>query len=130
LIYLTRQDTNARRILNEDDLIYSLQKEGYLAVTCSNHTIEEQISIANSAGIIVSAHGAGMTNIGFSSRFSKVMEINPDRWGVSCFYSLTRMRHQRHYVFVEKNIEGLDKGHQMTMRVDIDSLLLSLDNFS
>lgn len=128
-IYLSRQDTNARRILNEGELIKALEREGVRSVSCSSMSVHEQIRVAQEARLVVSAHGAAMANLAFTSALTPVFEILPRQWGVSCFYSGSQLRQQPHYIYIEHQVHDLDAGHGMTMTVDIDEALRCLDQF-
>jgi hypothetical protein len=128
-VYLSRQDTQARRILNEGDLIAALAREGVNSVSCSSLSVGEQIRMAQTARLVVSAHGAAMGNLGFTSAMTPVFEILPRQWGVSCFYSGSQLRHQPHYVCIEHQVFDPEAGHGMTMRVDVDETMRCLERF-
>jgi hypothetical protein len=128
-LYLTRQDSQARRIVNEDEWMNALESVGFACITCSQHSVADQIRLARGAQIIVSAHGAAMTNIGFAGSLCRVFELMPYRWGVSCFYSLTQMRRQAHFLYVEDGVSDPDAGHRMTMRVDVPKVMACLEAF-
>jgi hypothetical protein len=129
-LYLSRLDTRGRQIVNEAELVARLEREGFEIMTCSEHDVAAQVRKARAAGLIVSAHGAAMTNVGFTNHLARVLEILPASWGVSCFHSLARMRNQDHFLFVERDVQEPEKNHGMRVRVDIDSLLRHIDAFA
>lgn len=126
VLYLTRRDTDARTALNEDELIEALVKKGVHPVTCSDYSVDQQVSLAAGASGIIGMHGAALTNVGFSNRLAPVLEIMPRKWGVSCFYSLTSMRRQPHFLHVESNVDDPALGHKMKIRLDVPAIVGSV----
>lgn len=76
-IYLTREHTNQRRILNEQLLYERLKAHSFQIVDPGKLQFQDQVRMFSSAQVIVSAHGAALTNIVFS-RSAKVFEFYPD----------------------------------------------------
>jgi hypothetical protein len=91
LIYISRSRSR-RSFTNELELEDFLRKFGAIIVHAENLSISDQIELFESAGCIIAPHGAGVTNIIFSNRRARLLEIfernfvNPD------FY--LRTRHQ------------------------------------
>jgi capsular polysaccharide biosynthesis protein len=50
--------------------------------------VSEQIKMLDGAGIILSAHGANLTNIGFMEEGANVIEMLPQSWA---FYSIMQI---------------------------------------
>jgi hypothetical protein len=57
-IYITRKNERARRISNEDELIYYLSKLGFEMIDPGQLDFFEQVNYFKNAEYIVSAHGA------------------------------------------------------------------------
>tara|TARA_Y100001970_G_C14231403_1_gene858868 strand:- start:1314 stop:2354 length:1041 start_codon:yes stop_codon:yes gene_type:complete len=76
-IYVTRQNTNYRNLINESDLIIQLKKLDFKVVDLNHYDIFEQIRIFSNAKIIVSPTGSALTNIVFCNPNTKIMEISP-----------------------------------------------------
>jgi hypothetical protein len=128
-VYLSRLDTQARRILNEAELIKALEREGVSSISCSKLRVRDQIRMAQETSLLVSPHGAALTNHAFAGALTPVFEIIPRRWGVSSFYSGTQMLHQPHYIFIENQVHDPETGHGMRLQVDIEGVLRSLEGF-
>lgn len=75
-IYISRNDSNYRKILNEEELIEKLKKYDFKVLTLNNKTLLEQFTLFNNAKIIISPHGAALTNILFCNNNVKIFEIN------------------------------------------------------
>lgn len=74
-IYITRSDTTTRQIENESEIVEALVKNGFKNICLSDFTIFEQAQIFNNAKIIISPHGAGLTNLIFCKAKTKILEI-------------------------------------------------------
>ena len=76
-IYISRQDSSHRKIINEKELIIFLKKMGFKIILLSKMDIFSQMNLFNKAKIIVGYHGAGLANLVFSSSHAKVIELYP-----------------------------------------------------
>ena len=63
-----------RRIVNNQILLKLLEKEGFKGYFLEDMSIEEQVELFYDADFVVATHGAGLSNIIFSSRI-KVLEL-------------------------------------------------------
>ena len=77
-IYVSRQNSNYRNILNEDDLIKLLKSKGFRIIDPNHFDIDEQIELFSSAKIVISASGSGLSNIIFCKPGTKILEIRPN----------------------------------------------------
>lgn len=109
-IYINRHDALYRKVLNEPEIIDTLQHMGYESISLSDRTINEQIEIFASATHIVSPHGAGLTNILFCNSSVKILELSNSNW---CYRRLSLML-------------GIDYGH-IGMEISSDSGLAHND---
>lgn len=81
LYYLQRKTTMfsasflPSRIVDEELLIAFLKRKGFEVIFFDGKTVKEQMQIMSNAKVIVSAHGAGLTNMIFSENLS-VFEIH------------------------------------------------------
>lgn len=76
-IYVSRSYAKKRRILNEEALIESLKLFNFKIIHLEKLSFNQQISLFNNAQIIISAHGAGLTNLYFAKKGSHIIEILP-----------------------------------------------------
>lgn len=88
-IYISRDDANYRKVTNETQVTDLLNKYNFKKIILSQYSVAEQIRIFASAQIIISPHGANMTNLLFCKPGTKVIEIfspgyvNPIYWVIS-----------------------------------------------
>ncbi|NJL07363.1 MAG: glycosyltransferase family 61 protein [Methylacidiphilales bacterium] len=74
-IVISRRDTGKRRILNEAELHEALAERGFFVFTGSSLGFHDQVSISNTAKIIVSPHGAGGANCLFCQSGATYIEL-------------------------------------------------------
>lgn len=78
LLYVSRNDSGMRRILNEEQLLPGLRDLGFNIVMPAELSLLEQLLLFRNARVIVSAHGAGLTNLLFSQPGTSLVEIFPE----------------------------------------------------
>jgi capsular polysaccharide biosynthesis protein len=88
-IYLNRKNVMYRKILNEDQLEALLYKYGIESVTLDLMSVSKQVELLSSCEMVVSPHGASLTNLVFCNEGAKVLELfhadnmNLMYWGLS-----------------------------------------------
>ncbi|BAK82616.1 glycosyltransferase family 61 protein [Komagataeibacter medellinensis] len=75
LVYISRQDTKARRILNEDALIDRLRSLGFEILVATGTSLADQIRIFREARLVVAGHGAGVSNMLFAREGTALLEL-------------------------------------------------------
>lgn len=76
-IYITRKNANHRKLINENEIWACLEKLGFKEIIAEDLSLKEQAKLFYSAEVVVSIHGAGLTNIIHCSPKTKVVEILP-----------------------------------------------------
>lgn len=74
-IFISRKISRGRKILNEGDVVDLLESRGYKTVFMENMSFFDQVKLMEGADIVVSQHGAGLTNIIFLPQGAKVLEL-------------------------------------------------------
>ena len=77
-LYITRQNSSYRKILNESDIIELFKKNNFQIINPTNYEIQEQINLFSKADIVVSPTGSNLANIIFCRKGTKIYEITPD----------------------------------------------------
>jgi hypothetical protein len=83
-IYLKR--SGRRRMANEDEVIALMASRGIVAVDPEAMTVAEQIRLFRGARLIVSSHGAGLTNMIFSDHARVIELFGP--WKSLCYSAI------------------------------------------
>jgi hypothetical protein len=91
-IYISRQGTGTRRLLNAQDVIDRFRLEAYQLETLD---IQTQIELFYDAELVVAPHGAGLANLIFCPRGTSVLELYPTPPPVraSYYYLSTSLHH-------------------------------------
>ncbi len=103
-IYISRGKSGSRRVINEPELVELLKTFGFLTVYLEDLTFKEQVSLMQESEIIVSSHGAGLTNMLFSKEATIIellgnLEGKPPYY-YSLYYLLTQSLGLR-YAYLE-----------------------------
>jgi hypothetical protein len=89
-VFLNRSTRTGRTISNFDQIKPILEKYEFEIVENEQLTTIEQIELFNSVKVLVSIHGAGNTNIIFTNKDLKFLEINPQNRISTHYYWLAK----------------------------------------
>ncbi len=107
LLYVSRNESSMRRILNENDLLPGLRDMGFHIISPGKLSLAEQIEAFRNARIVLSPHGAGLTNIIFCRPNTTLIEIFPEG-GVhgSAFLRIASQLNFSYYYVVGQKVEN------------------------
>jgi capsular polysaccharide biosynthesis protein len=74
-IYISRSLARYRRIVNESELIPILENLGFEIVHAEKLSFASQVKLFNEAKVILSSHGAGLTNMLFAPSSALILEL-------------------------------------------------------
>lgn len=122
LIYISRnkstgiigsasENIKRRHILNEDQLLEILEPFGFKKIYLEDYSVSKKIEIFNTAKIIVSPHGAGLTFSLFANKNTHIIEIvAPQReWHAQYLQITTALDipfHRFSYVEIDNNVNN------------------------
>jgi hypothetical protein len=88
-VYISRTKADRRKIANEADLLPVLSKFRFEIVYCEDLSLQKQRILFSQTKILVSNHGAGLTNMVFLPKGSSVLELRyKDDKHNNCYFSL------------------------------------------
>ena len=88
-IYISRLRTSRRRVINEEAISALLGEYGFLTLYFEDYSFEEQVRLAANAGMLISIHGAGLTNMLFMKAQTSILEFRPKDDDTNlCYYAL------------------------------------------
>jgi capsular polysaccharide biosynthesis protein len=90
LIYISRRDSPARRVENEDEVIACLEPLGFEVATLSGMSVAAQAALFASARVIVGPHGAGFANLLFCQPGAIVLELFSPHYVNFCYWTLSQ----------------------------------------
>ena len=78
-IFIDRSDSlqNHSKLINNTEVIKYLKSKRYKCLRLTELNLKDQISIFKNCNIIIAPHGAGLSNIAFCKKKTKVIEIIP-----------------------------------------------------
>lgn len=98
-IYISRKKSR-RSIFNEPELIKILLKYNFKIYFMEDLKIVDQISLCNSAKIVIGMHGAGLTNCIWMKKNTTLIEIRPrDELYLNCYFTLSNILRLKYYYF-------------------------------
>lgn len=89
-LYVMRGTGSERPVLNEPELIAMLQSRGFRTIDPAKMTFLEQVAAFRDAKRVVSAHGAALANLVFSTDTSVLELFSADYARVDCYFTLCR----------------------------------------
>jgi hypothetical protein len=126
-LFISRRDSPSRPLENEAALAEALQSRGFASVILSGKSVAEQALLLSHAEIVVAAHGAGLTNLGFCPPDTRVLELTPGHYINPCFVAITALSGIEHHVYVGSPHGNTPLRHRRHWSVDIDGVLRHLN---
>lgn len=123
-IYITRKNATKRKIENEDKLIPILKKYNFEIIDADNLTIKEQISLFNSCKVLISIHGAALTNCLFMNEKTNLVELYKSNTFINHCYE--RMAKELNINFTRLLCDG---GSNASTHVDVTDLIVNTEEF-
>lgn len=90
-IYISRKNKKERFIVNELELVRNLSELGFKKIYFEDFSVKEQIRIMCGVKQIVAIHGAGLVNINFCNKRTKILEVFPFNYQCAFFYMQANM---------------------------------------
>jgi|APSaa5957512535_1039671.scaffolds.fasta_scaffold01033_4 hypothetical protein len=79
-IYITRDDADCRRVVNEDDVMRVCAAHGVTKITLSDYSFTDKVKLFHNADWIIGPHGAGLVNTMFCRPGTKILEFMTSHW--------------------------------------------------
>ncbi len=96
-IYISRENARYRRVINEDEVMEVLQKFGFEIVAPESLSFRQQVALFNGAKIIISPHGAGLTNIVFCEPKTTIVEIFAPGYMMQYYWIIANIANLNYY---------------------------------
>ncbi|MDC3178402.1 glycosyltransferase family 61 protein, partial [Pelagibacteraceae bacterium] len=131
-IYVTREDSNYRKILNEGDVVTILRERGYKVINPQLYEIDEQIEIFSNAEKIIAPHGSNLANIIFCKPGTEIIEITPsfrdnEKILEDRYFNLSVINNLKHNKIVSDTVDV--ENHSTLARKYIHNNVLSKSNY-
>ena len=118
-IYISRAKATRRKIINEEQVLEVLKQYDFEIFYFEDHPVNEQIDIASNAKILVSLHGAALTNILFMRKPASVLEFRKnDDDKNNCYFSLASIAGIDYFYQRCNSIHYSDNANTFDIQVD------------
>ncbi len=87
-IYISRLGANARRLLNEEEVIARVEAAGFRVLQFERMSIEQQMAAMAGAEVVLAPHGAGLANLVFCQSGTRVVEMLSEDYPNASFRQL------------------------------------------
>lgn len=101
-LYISRSNAKSRKVLHEDKLINILIPLGFEIVNSESLLFVDQIQLFSQAEVVISAHGAGLTNIVFCNPGTKVLELFSPQYLGLCYFLVSDSCNLDYYYLMGK----------------------------
>lgn len=127
--YISRSKTKRRKMNNELGVECFLIEKGFEVLYLEEYSFEEQIKLMKAASIIVSPHGAGLTNIIYCQPQTHIVELLCERYLNRSFYLMSNIGDLLYTPLISTNYEITGEHlHKHTWDVDIQQLEILLEH--
>ena len=111
-IYIDRSDSkhNHCKIINDLEIQKYLKNKGFKIIRLSNYSLKKQISIFKYCNYVIGPHGAGMTNLIFCQKRTKVLEIKNIGHPNKVFQKISKFNKLKHKFIMLKKLKNEKKG--------------------
>lgn len=105
-LYISRAGSTSRRIRNEPQLAAVLQAYGFQIIQLEKLSVSDQARLFASADVIVSPHGASLTNLVFCSPGTKVIELFSPIAVLSLYWHISCSMRLDYYYLIGTAVHG------------------------
>ncbi len=129
-IYISRSNSDRRKLTNESKLIKILKKKKFKILKMEKINFDDQINYCLRASIIISLHGAGLTNLIWMKKKTKLIEIRgSEDKNLNPYFVMSKHLGIKYYYFLaKKNFLSYFFSHQ-NYELDIKSFLKEFKSF-
>jgi len=124
-IYISREKSQSRRVLNEGVLLSFLEKNWFKKYILEELDANQQIDLFNNAEYIIWPHWAWLTNMIWSKPATKVLEIMPNNRFRKDYFLLSCALWQDYALFIETSFN-----QKHDMYVDMDNFISFFNDFT
>jgi len=122
-IWVSRQNTKIRKESNFKDLEIILNKHKFKIVVLENLKYNDQVSIFKNTKFLAGVHGAGLMNMLYMEKGTKILEVRSRHDSKNnCYFSLAsalKIKYFYSYAHVDENLGG---AHSGDYEIDLDEL--------
>jgi tetratricopeptide (TPR) repeat protein len=96
-LFISRNHTTNRRIINEVEITNALDKFGFQNVVLESLSIVEQAALLAHAEVVIAPHGGGLTNLIFCQPGTKIIELFSPNYVYPCYWLVSNVMQLDYY---------------------------------
>lgn len=105
-VYIERSQTPRRKILNQGELIAQLKSNRIQNIRFSFDNFLTQIAVFRKSKLIISAHGAALTNLAFAKPEQALIEIFSEDLRPKCYINMASQHDVNYYALIGSKQSG------------------------
>lgn len=122
-IYISRGKAAHRKIKNENEILPLLEKKGFKTVYCEDMSLNEQVMLFNKTRLLLTNHGAGLTNMLFMPAGATVIELRKKNdIHNNCYFSLASALNLNYYYLQCEPVNENEDAYTANTVVEPDEL--------
>lgn len=131
-IFISRAGSRRRKLLNEAEIESFLMTQGFSTIQPGELSVEQQMRLFSQAKVIVSPHGAELTNLIYCSPETQLIELFSPRYLNPCFRELSALCKLDYSAVIGEGGDAvLKKGREMhwvwsNLKIDLNLLKKAL----
>jgi len=118
-LFVSRDDSLGRRIINEPDLLQVLQPLGYERVTLAGLSVARQVALFATATHVLGAHGAGLANFAFARPGARLLELFPQSYGTPTYYVIAAGQGNAYATYISRDVVAGERTQIDDFRLDM-----------
>ncbi len=122
-LYVARDPSHGRRLLNEAAVIDALTPLGFRVIRPETLSVADQTRAFRDARLIVGQMGAAMTNTVFASSEARLLYLSPEGWIETFYWDLAVARGQQYRVLYGTAVDPTPNAHANDFTIDVATLL-------
>ena len=126
-LYISRKQTGRRKVKNEKEVSKLIKESGGKTLILEELNWTDQLSYFNNCEVLISPHGASLTNMLFSSSSVKIIEFRHQNSKAQNMYFSLSSSLKLDYFYIKCQGDGEDP-HISNINVPLDELNLILKN--
>ncbi|QKG55499.1 glycosyltransferase family 61 protein [Hymenobacter sp. BRD128] len=117
-LYISRSKQTVRRLLNEDDILPILKSNNFEIITFEGMPFEDQVRMIIASKLIVSTHGANLTNILFAYPGTTVVEMHNKNTDNFLYFRLCTNLNLKYYSIPCEASQYIDNDGDLEVNVE------------
>ncbi len=97
-LYISREKTGRRTIVNEGELAGPLRKFGFEILECEELSVAQQVKLFSESSVVVSSHGSAFTNLAFCQPGTIVVDIFNKSHVNLCFWQISQINNLDYHI--------------------------------